>query len=92
MLYDIAAYNFNKFMIKDFDFDIKKIDKKDILIVSGMESLEEANWYKNLLFTDNLFVGKGYLDLFKVLIISDSNLKLLESGRSLEEYLKFSGK
>jgi len=92
MLYDVAAYNFNKFLIKDFDFDIKKIDKKDILIVSGMESLEEAKWYKNLLFTDNLFVGKEYLKFFKVLIISDSNLKLLEAGRSLEEYLKFSEK
>jgi hypothetical protein len=92
MLYDIAAYNFNKFMIKDFDFDIKKIDKKDILIVSGMESLEEANWYKNLLFTDNLFIGKDYLNLFRVLVISDSNLRLLEAGRSLEEYLRFSGK
>jgi len=92
MLYDIAAYNFNKFMIKDFDFDIKKIDRKDILIISGMESLEEAKWYKNLLFSDNLFVGKEYLHLFKVLIISESNLKLLEAGRSLDEYLKFSGK
>ena len=92
MLYDIAAYNFNKFMIKDFDFDIKKIDRKDILVVSGMESLEEANWYKNLLFTDNLFIGKEYLGLFKVLIISDSNLKLLEAGKGLDEYLKFSGK
>ena len=90
MLYDVAAYNFNKFMIKDFDFDIKKIDKKDILIISGMESLEEANWYKNLLFTDNLFVGKEYINQFKVLIISDSNLRLLETGKSLDEYLKFS--
>ena len=92
MLYDIAAYNFNKFMIKDFDFDIKKIDRKDILIISGMESLEEANWYKNLLFTDNLFIGKDYLNLFNVIIISDSNLRLIEAGKSLDEYLRFSGK
>jgi tetratricopeptide (TPR) repeat protein len=92
MLYDIAAYNFNKFMVKDFDFDIRKIDRKDILIISGVESLEEAKWYQNLLFTDNLFTGKEYLKNFKVLVISDSNLKLLDAGKSLDEYINFSGK
>jgi tetratricopeptide (TPR) repeat protein len=89
ILYDIAAYSFNKFLIKDFDFDIKKIDKKEVLIVSGIESMDEAKWYKNLLFTDEMFVGKEYLGAFDVLIISDTNLKLLNAGKSLEEYLKF---
>ena len=34
MLYDIAVYNFNKFMVKDFDFDIHKVDNKELIIVS----------------------------------------------------------
>ncbi|MDR0829101.1 MAG: hypothetical protein LBN95_03195 [Prevotellaceae bacterium] len=90
ILYDIAAYNFNKFLIKDFDFDIRKIENKDILIISGMETEEEAKWYKNLLFTDNSFAGKESLKDFSVIIISDSDLQIIGEGRSLEEYIKFS--
>ncbi|MDR1544223.1 MAG: hypothetical protein LBS50_07460 [Prevotellaceae bacterium] len=92
LLYDVAAYSFNKFLIKDFDFEIKKIDKKDALVISGIESEEEAKWYKNLLFTDTAFAGLDYLSDFTILTISDSNLQILGQGKSLEEYLKFSGK
>jgi hypothetical protein len=92
MLYDVAAYNFNKFLIKNYDFELKKIDRKNLLVVSGFENLEEANWYKKLLISDMAFAGKNYINDFMVITVSDSNLQLLGSGRTLDDYLKFSNK
>ncbi|MDR3326725.1 MAG: hypothetical protein LBT04_01095 [Prevotellaceae bacterium] len=92
MLYDVAAYNFNKFLIKNYDFELKRIDRKDLLVISGFENMEEANWYKKLLISDMAFAGKNYINDFMVITVSDSNLQLLGSGRTLDDYLKFSNK
>lgn len=88
MLYDIAAYNFNKFMVKDFDFDILKLGTLQILVVSGMESLEECNWYRQLLTTDNNFAGRKLLNNFVIVSISNSNLLKIETEENLEKYLE----
>ena len=89
MLYDLAAYNFNKFMVKDFDFDILKLDRKEILVISGMDSLDEGNWYKRLIETDSNFAGKNLLINFDIVIISDTNLSQIKTEENLSNYLRF---
>ena len=89
ILYDLAAYNFNKFMVKDFDFDILKLGRKEILLISGMDSLEESNWYKRLIETDSNFAGKNLLSNFDIVIISDTNLSQIKTEENLSNYLQF---
>ena len=89
MLYDLAAYNFNKFMVKDFDFDILKLDRKEILVISGMDSLDEGTWYKRLIETDSNFAGKNILSNFDIVIISDTNLSQIKTEENLSNYLRF---
>ena len=89
MLYDLAAYNFNKFMVKDFDFDILKLGRKEILVISGMDSLDEGNWYKRLIETDSNFAGKNLLINFDIVIISDTNLSQIKTEENLSNYLRF---
>ena len=86
MLYDIAVYNFNKFMVKDFDFDIRKVGNKELIIVSGMESLEEAKWYKNIILTDKRFAGKNNLKNFNLVIVQEADLAKINAD-TLHNYI-----
>ena len=86
MLYDIAVYNFNKFMVKDFDFDIRKVGNKELIIVSGMESLEEAKWYKNIILTDKRFAGKNILKNFNLVIVQEADLAKINAD-TLHNYI-----
>lgn len=86
MLYDIAVYNFNKFMVKDFDFDTRKVGNKELIIVSGMESLEEAKWYKNIILTDKRFAGKNNLKNFNLVIVQEADLAKINAD-TLHNYI-----
>ena len=86
MLYDIAVYDFNKFMVKDFDFDIRKVGNKELIIVSGMESLEEAKWYKNIILTDKRFAGKNNLKNFNLVIVQEADLAKINAD-TLHNYI-----
>lgn len=88
MIYDIAVYNFNKFIVKDFDLDTRKVGTKDIIIISGIESVEEGEWYRNLLLTDGRFPGKNNIKNFNLIMVSDIDLVKINSEDILESYLK----
>ena len=62
-------------MVKDFDFDIRKVGNKELIIVSGMESLEEAKWYKNIILTDKRFAGKNNLKNFNLVIVQEADFQ-----------------
>lgn len=54
LLYNVALYNFTRFMIKDFDLkaDLNYSGTQSALEVSGFDSPEEVEWYKGLLGED----------------------------------------
>ena len=85
LLYEIATYNFTKFLVKDFDIKVQNGQ----LIVSGLDNLEEALWYINGIFEDKgiqkLLAGTDY----KYLIISEENYGLLLKGLTMEAYETF---
>lgn len=85
LLYETATYNFTKFLIKDFDLDIKQ----GVLSVSGLDNYEEALWYINGVIADkgiqSLLSGTNY----KYLLITPENLDLIGNGYTIEQYEQF---
>ena len=54
LLYSIAAFNFSRFLVKDFDLVITKIDSlQNSLSVTGFETYDETSWYLNSILNDN---------------------------------------
>lgn len=85
LLYETATYNFTKFLIKDFDLDIKD----GILSVAGLDNYDEALWYINGVIEDkgiqSLLSGTDY----KYLLITPENLELIGKGYTVEQYESF---
>jgi hypothetical protein len=54
LLYNVALYNFTRFMIKDFDLALEPnySTTQSALEISGFDSPEEVEWYKGLLRED----------------------------------------
>ncbi len=76
LLYDIAAYNFSKFLIKDYDLNVRTIDGVKFVALSGFENFDETNWYRKLATTDEkLFTI--FAQCTEILPISDDNLALV---------------
>jgi tetratricopeptide (TPR) repeat protein len=91
--FSVAAYNFERFMIKDFDLVISKLDTvQSSLSVTNFESYDEAMWYLNSITSDqtlsHLFAELGV----KKLIISDENFGLLKNTYTLNDYYAFLSK
>lgn len=89
LLYDIAAFNFTKFMIKSFDIEKQTVEKKNALVISTFESYDEALWYEKMMLADPALQGKITLDKVDRLIISESNLQLITAGKTIDDYKKF---
>jgi len=85
LLYEIATYNFTRFLVKDFDIKVRSGQ----LVVSGLDNLEEALWYINGILDNKsireLLSGTDY----KYLIISEENYDLLLKGLTVEAYETF---
>jgi len=90
LLYNIASYNFSRFLIKDFDLVVNKMDTTQIsLSVTNFESYDEAVWYENSIATDSVLTK--LMNDFQVqkVIVSEDNYALLKTGFSLKDYLAF---
>jgi tetratricopeptide (TPR) repeat protein len=93
LLYNIASFNFSRFMIKDFDLVVSKLDTaQNTLSVTNFESYDEAVWYLNSISTDALLTQM--LTNYKVqeVIISEENYALVKVSYSLNDYLAFLNK
>ena len=55
LLYQVALYNFTRFMIKDFDLktELNYSVTQSALEISGFDSPEEVEWYKGLINEDS---------------------------------------
>lgn len=91
LLFQVALFNFSQFLIKDFD--LKQVPmftlSKSALQISGMDSYDEALWYKNtILANTELSALFKKLDA-QIVCITDENLTLLNQGYTLEQYRVF---
>jgi tetratricopeptide (TPR) repeat protein len=93
LLYQIASFNFSRFMIKDFDLAINKLDSiQSALSVTNLESYDEADWYAKSIDSDPTIAQ--FLNNFSVrkVIISEENFALLRTKFSLADYAEFQNK
>lgn len=93
LLYNIASFNFSRFMIKDFDLVINKMDSmQNSISVTNFESYDEAVWYENTIATDSVLTKlMNNLQVQKV-IISEENYALIKTVYNLKDYLAFQAK
>lgn len=80
-LYDIAAYNFTRFMVNTYDLEVRQIDGIYSIIVTEFESRQQAEWYHKKLTDESAIQGTGYV------IISIDDLGIIGKAKTLDNYL-----
>jgi len=86
--FDVALYDFTNFLVRDYDLSVVKIGKMDVLLVSGFENALDAVRYRSWIQFQGQKPEEKYPNL-RLIIISESNRKLLEEGVSPEKYETF---
>jgi len=85
LLFDVATYNFSKFLVKDYDLKIRP----GLVSVSGLENLDEALWYqKGVKESDGIMKLLNGTD-YTLLVISEENSRLIGRGYTLDQYKVF---
>jgi tetratricopeptide (TPR) repeat protein len=88
--FQLAVYNFSKFLIKDFEITIAPVEGRlNGVSVYNFEDYAEAEWYLQSISEDESV--KKQLGLLKTtpVLLSDFNYGLLRSGKKLNEYQQF---
>lgn len=90
ILFAVATYNFSRFLIKDYDLQVRPLgDDMYAVVVAGMENLDEAVWYQNSLMSDSE-LNKTLSGLeYKAFPISDVNLRSVIDRETAEKYVEF---
>ncbi|MCX6308790.1 MAG: hypothetical protein NTY32_08195 [Bacteroidia bacterium] len=86
--FDVALYDFTNFLVRDYDLSVVKIGKLDVLLVSGFENALDAVRYRSWIQFQGQKPEEKYTGL-RLIIVSESNLKLLDEGVSPEKYETF---
>ncbi len=90
VLYSIAQFNFSRFLIKDFDLAVRKLDDGGYAIaVKGLMHLKEANWYQNMILTDASIASVLAEVEHKAFVISEDNFIKIFDKESVQKYLDF---
>ncbi|NDV46511.1 tetratricopeptide repeat protein [Paludibacter sp. 221] len=89
LMYQVAAFNFTRFMVKEFDLVLNLLDDtQQVLSVTNFESYEEAVWYLNSINSD-LTIADWVTRLgIQEVIISEENFALIRI-LGLDDYLSF---
>ena len=87
LLYNMARYNFTNFLVRNFDIQIDENHGLRRMLIRGFLSYDEALQYARQLYADET-MSQQVKDC-RSLIISESNLPLLGTTYSYEDYLKF---
>lgn len=88
--FQLAIYNFSKFLLKDFELKIASIGKEGTGIsVYDFDGYEDAGWYLDEIKKEPEI--KKLMDTLKVvpLIISEFNYSILNSRLTLDDYRAF---
>ncbi len=86
LLYDVARFNFNSFMVKDFDLEQMTFGPLGLIIVKGLATQHEAEVYRSRIESSPYSI---YRDIVRPVIISTANFDtMLRSGSSFEAYFQ----
>ena len=88
--FQIAIFNFSRFLIKDFELNVSSIEQtRNALSIYDFEKLEEADWYVKAINEEHEIVTLMRQIKAFPLVISEHNYSLLRSGYTIEDYLAF---
>ena len=90
LLFEMAKYNFTSYMARYFDINIEDLEGLHRMLISGFNSYDEARQYANAVYQQPAI--KRLLGNVRAYVISESNLKLLGTSHTYEEYEKFYSK
>ena len=93
LMYQVASYNFSRFMIKEFDLVVNQLDSiQKVLSVTNFESYDEVIWYRNSIKND-ITLGALFQRMdVEMIVISETNWGLLRTNFTLDDYFQFQQK
>ncbi|MCM1224065.1 MAG: tetratricopeptide repeat protein, partial [Lachnospiraceae bacterium] len=87
LLYEVARFNFNSFVVKDFDLEAMNFGRLGMLIIRGFDNQRELNHYRSVMASSPLFRLPAGV---RPIAISAKNFEtLLQHGRTFEDYFRF---
>lgn len=90
MLYEVALFNFTRFLIRDFDLTaLPAYSAGATLRISGLESMDEADWYISMLTDSDEMKALLQNRQIRIVSITESNSKLIGNGKTMDEYNEF---
>lgn len=87
LLFEMARYNFTNYMMRNFEMSFESEQGIEMLKVGDFMNFDEAYFYSRSLYSDAAMAAK--LEGLKALVITESNLKLLFSHYSFDDYQEF---
>lgn len=88
LLFVVAAYNFSRFLVKQFDIEQEEAGPLSMLRITGFSSFEEILQYYKMIYAKDGYASSLSGEI-AVVPISDDNYETLMRGKTLDEYLDF---
>ncbi len=90
LLYEVALFNFTRFLIRDFDLTtLTAYSAGATLRISGMESMDEAEWYIGILTDSPEMQALLQNRQITIIPITETNSQLIGNGKTMEDYNEF---
>ena len=88
LLYTVASFNFENFMVNDFDLDKTTIGEIGMLQIKGFNHFAEITQYIQMIYAPNGYAAE--LEQAVLIVpISIQNYGVLTRGKSLDDYMTF---
>lgn len=87
LLFEIARYNFTRYMVRDFELEFNRLSAITLFQVKEFLNFDEAFLYRKRLYANG--ETAKLLEGINAFIISKSNLELLLNHYSFDDYIKF---
>lgn len=87
LLFAIADFNFSHFKLRRFNSSFTYLPGIETLQIESFRSFEEVSRYTEMILSDSLFRSAAVGTT--PILISEENMKLIQSGKEIEEYTIF---
>lgn len=88
LIYDVASYNFTKFVYQTFDLSFSEGGSLEMLQVKGFKSFDDIISYIDLAFEKNSLMDDLDSSIIPIPISTDNYIALM-NGKTLNEYFLF---
>jgi ABC-type Mn2+/Zn2+ transport system permease subunit/tetratricopeptide (TPR) repeat protein len=89
LLFEVAKFNFENYLVKDFDLEIIPVGDVSLLVIRGFDNLDELDDYHDKM--ELPAAGLSLPDGVEAIDISEQNFRVLLSGKTFQEYFEFMG-